>query len=378
MRVLVVIGTRPEAIKLAAVVEALRARPEFEPVVLATAQHRELLDQVLELFEIAPDFDLDIMEHGQSLSRITSRVLDGVSDILRDGGYAAMVVHGDTTSTFAASLAAFYQRVPVAHVEAGMRTGNPEHPFPEEIIRSMVARIARWHFAPSDECQANLLRENIEESRVYCTPGNTVIDALLEAAQMPYEFPPGEISAVLDSGKRVVLVTAHRRESWGAPMEAIFRAVHRLAETRADTRFLLATHSNPLVADAAHRILGNTGGVTIIGPQNYLPFVKLMARADLILTDSGGIQEEGPALGSPVVVLRNVTEYGELLEAGAIALAGTAEDRIVATVSALLDDESARQRMVRAGEARVHGGAAGFIAEVLAKDLTEGADVDAH
>ncbi len=358
---------------MAPVVRALAARAESEPVVAVTAQHRALLDQVLDLFEIVPDYDLDIMEHGQSLSQVTTCVLEGIGRILEASLYDALVVHGDTTTTFAAALSAFYHHVPIAHVEAGMRSGDMSRPFPEEANRLLVARLARWNFAPSSACAGNLLREGTDPTRIWRTSGNTVIDALKTAADMSYEFPPGEVRQVLESGMRVVLITAHRRESWGLPMERIFRSVRRLAEEHPDVRFLVATHLNPVVAHAASQILDGVAGITIIGAQGYLPFVKLMARADLILSDSGGIQEEGAAVGTPVVVLRDVTEYEELLRAGAIVLAGTDEDRIVDTTSRLLSDDAVRAVMASAGAGLVCPGASEEIAETLLRELPSGA-----
>ncbi|MDZ4180819.1 MAG: UDP-N-acetylglucosamine 2-epimerase (non-hydrolyzing) [Coriobacteriia bacterium] len=364
-RFLVVFGTRPEAIKMAPVVRTLRSRPDCEVTVAVTAQHREMLDQVLELFEIVPDHDLDIMEHGQSLTQITCRVLEGIGGILDRERFDAVVVHGDTTTTFATALAAFYHQVPVAHVEAGMRTGDIMCPFPEEANRSLTARLVRWHFAPSVTCEENLLREGIDPDRVFRTPRNTVVDALLHVRDVPYEFPGGPVACALFSGRRIVLVTAHRRESWGRGMEAIFSAVARLAEAHPDIHVLLATHANPVVADAADRILASRERVDIIGPQDYLPFVKLLDAAHLILSDSGGIQEEGPALGTPVVVLRDVTEYPELLGRGVVVLAGTDEDGIFEAVSRLLRDEGALARMRQACEETRTQDASSAIAEVL-------------
>lgn len=371
-RVLIVFGTRPEAIKMAPVVHAMSADDAFEVTVAATAQHREMLDQVLDLFAITPDYDLDIMEHGQSLSQVTTRVLEGIGSILEESAYDAVVVHGDTTTTLAATMAAFYHQVPIAHVEAGMRSGDLSMPFPEEANRVLVARLARWNFAPSDVCEKNLIREGIDPARVHRTVGNTVVDALSHAAARSYEFPPGPIRTVIESGKRIVLVTAHRRESWGAPMEHIFGAVRQLASLHKDVHFFVATHSNPVVAVLAERILRGVEGVDLIGAQEYLPFVKLMAHASMILSDSGGIQEEGPAVGSPVVVLRDVTEYTELLECGAIVLTGTDEQRIVETATALLADDQALKRMTAAGASRVKSGAADEISKILKKELESG------
>ena len=333
---------------MAPVVLALRADARFEPVVAVTAQHREMLDQVLDLFGITPDHDLDIMERGQSLAQITCRVLEGIGAILEADSFEAVVVHGDTTTTFAAALAAFYHRVPVAHVEAGMRTHDLAHPFPEEANRTLVAPLARWNFAPSETCESNLIAEGIDRARIVRTAHNTAIDALHLVERMPYTFPDGPIAEALASGRRIVLVTAHRRESWGTPMEGIFAAIARVARAHPDVQVLVATHPNPVVSAAAARILGEVERVELVGAQDYLPFVKLMAAADLIVSDSGGIQEEGPALGTPVLVLRDVTEYPELVERSVVAIAGTAEESVFATVSRVLSDDVVYQRMLAA------------------------------
>ncbi|TLM85024.1 MAG: UDP-N-acetylglucosamine 2-epimerase (non-hydrolyzing), partial [Actinobacteria bacterium] len=288
-KVLVVFGTRPEAIKMAPVVAELTARPGFEPLVAVTAQHREMLDQVLRLFKIEPRYDLDIMRPKQTLSEITCRALSGLDPLMAEVAPAAVLVQGDTTTTFAAALAAFYHKVPVGHVEAGLRTGDVYRPYPEEVNRRLTTRLARWHFPPTGAAAGHLIAEGVDPSAVTVT-GNTVVDALLHVRDIEYEFPLGRITEALDSGKRLVLVTAHRRESWGEPMEHIFSAVARLVAAFSDIHVLVATHRNPLVADAAERILGDAERVDLLGPLEYLPFVKLMDAATLILSDSGGIQ----------------------------------------------------------------------------------------
>lgn len=366
-RILTVFGTRPEAIKMAPVVLALRDDPGFEPVVMVTAQHRELLDQVLDLFNIVPDHDLDIMEHGQSLTQITCRALEGIGAILEREHFDVVVVHGDTTTTLCAALAAFYHGVPVAHVEAGMRTHDMLHPFPEEANRSLVARLAHWHFAPSRTCEQNLLDEGVESDRVFRTPHNTAIDALRIVAELPYEFPPGLIAEALASSRRIVLVTMHRRESWGVPMEGMLSAIAQVARKRGDTHFLVATHPNPVVSGAAARILCDCERVDLIGAQAYLPFVKLMEAAHLIVSDSGGVQEEGPALGTPVLVLRDVTEYPELVERGVVEVAGTDETRVAASLARLLDDRERYERMKEACVGYGPGDSASGIARVLSE-----------
>ncbi len=367
-RILVAMGTRPEAIKMAPVILALKENPAFQPVVAVTAQHRELLDDVLDLFGIEPEHDLDIMEHGQTITQITCRVLTGIGRILELEPFDAVLVHGDTTTTFASALSAFYHRVPVGHVEAGMRTGDLTHPFPEEANRSLTARVTHWHFPPSRNCEENLLGEGIVPARIFRTPHNTAIDALRIVATHPHEFEPGPIADALASGRRIVLVTAHRRESWGTPMEGIFSGLARAAQECPDTHFLVATHPNPVVADAAQRILGGHERVDLIGAQGYLQFVHLMSVAELIVSDSGGIQEEGPTLGTPVLVLRDVTEYSELLERGVVALAGTDEDSVFASVTGLLTDDAALASMTHA----CVGAHSGDSTEIISRALLDG------
>ena len=366
-RVLVAFGTRPEAIKLAPVVQRLRERPEqFETLVAVTAQHREMLDQVLTLFGIDPDFDLDIMTASQSLTDITVRSLSGMSPLIEQVKPEVVVVQGDTTTTFASALAAFYHHVPVAHVEAGLRTHNLEHPFPEEANRRLTTRIARWHFAPTGVAEAHLLSEGVEPATITVT-GNTVVDALIETIDQPYEFPPGVVADALASGRRIVLATAHRRENWGEPYERICSAIAEISARFPDTHVLFATHKNPVVADVARARLGGLDRVDLIEPQEYLPFVKLMGAATLILSDSGGVQEEAPTLGKPALVLREVTERPEAVEAGVVKLVGTDTQRIVTEASLLLSDASAYEAMAKRANPFGDGHAAERIADVLAK-----------
>ncbi len=317
-RVLVVFGTRPEAIKLAPVIESLRLRPaDFEPVVAVTAQHREMLDQVLSLFDIHPDHDLDIMAVGQSLTDITVQTLAGLAPLMEQIAPDIVVVQGDTTSTFASALAAFYHRVPVGHVEAGLRTYDLARPYPEEGNRQLATRITRWHFAPTFEAERNLLAEGVDPSAIHVT-GNTVVDALLATRGKPFRFEPGPVNDALSSGRRIVLVTAHRRESWGEPYRRICTAIAELVSQHADIHVLFATHRNPTVFDVAREMLGNLDRVDLLEPLEYLPFVRLMDAAALILSDSGGIQEEAPTLGKPALVLRDVTERPEAVAAGVV------------------------------------------------------------
>jgi len=333
-KVLSIVGTRPEAIKMAPVIWGLELDSRFDSFVLATAQHREMLDQVLDFFKIDPDFDLNLMKHGQTLPEITSRVLLETTEILKSLRPDIVLVHGDTTTTFAAALAAFYLDIPVAHIEAGMRTGDMRKPFPEELNRSVVGRLATWHFAPSEECENNLLQEGIAQQFIVRTTHNTGVDALLLAKKIL-----DDAKTVAEGKNNRILVTAHRRESWGAPMREIFSAIANLAKQRPELQIELATHANPIVADDAKEIFGPVSNVTMLEHQSYADFVQKMTAARLILSDSGGIQEEGPTLGVPVIVLRDKTEYHELLDAGVIFLAGTEQAGIVAAVNNALDCE---------------------------------------
>ena len=368
-RVLVVFGTRPEAIKMAPVIAELKARQGFEPVVAVTAQHREMLDQVLALFEITPDHDLDIMQPGQTLTDITVRSLSGLTPLIERVRPDAVLVQGDTTTTFAAALAAFYHKVPVGHVEAGLRTGDVYRPYPEEVNRRLTTRLTTWHFPPTATSAGHLLSEGVSNTDITIT-GNTVVDALLHVRDLPYTFPAGSpISEAIIKGERIVLVTAHRRESWGEPMARIFSAVHDLAALHSDVHVFVATHRNPIVAEVAYEILGGVDRVDLLGPLEYLPFVKLMAASTLILSDSGGIQEEAPTLGKPALVLREVTERPEAVEAGVVELVGTDRELIVQRASVLLSDRAAYEAMAKPANPFGDGTAARRIVDVLASAL---------
>jgi UDP-N-acetylglucosamine 2-epimerase (non-hydrolysing) len=368
-RLLFVFGTRPEAIKLAPLVLQARERPEeFDVIVCATAQHREMLDQVLALYGIVPDCDLDLMRPGQDLASLTARILTGVDQTIGRVSPGIVIVQGDTTTTMAASLAAFYRGVPVAHVEAGLRTGRKDAPFPEEVNRTMTSRIADWHFAPTERARANLLAEGIAPASVHVT-GNTVIDALLWMRNRLHgEIPvhPGLDDSVFASGERLVLVTGHRRENFGAGFEAICRAIARLAAAHPDVHFVYPVHLNPNVTEPVQRLLGTLPNVHLLEPLAYAPFVALMDRSHLVMTDSGGVQEEAPALGKPVLVLRETTERPEALAAGTALLVGTEEQRIVDECSKLLDDPMAHDRMARAHNPYGDGQASRRILDVLA------------
>ncbi|KKB10202.1 non-hydrolyzing UDP-N-acetylglucosamine 2-epimerase [Devosia chinhatensis] len=349
-KVLMVFGTRPEAIKMAPIYEVLRNTAGLEVRVAVTAQHREMLDQVLHLFDIQPHYDLDIMKPGQGLSEITGAVLMGLKPVLDDFSPDLMLVHGDTTTTLSASLAAYYQQVAVGHVEAGLRTGNIYSPWPEEINRRVAGTIARLHFAPTEGAAANLLAEAVPAATIMVT-GNTVIDTLFEVVRRLDADP--EQSAALDAefgidpSRRMILVTGHRRESFGGGFQRICDALALIAQ-REDVQIVYPVHLNPNVKGPVESCLGALPRVHLVAPQTYLPFVHLMRRADIILTDSGGVQEEAPSLGKPVLVMRDTTERPEAIDAGTVKLVGTDTDLIVRETTRLLDDTAAYQAMAGA------------------------------
>ncbi len=349
--VVVIFGTRPEAIKMAPVVAALQDRPGIRTSVLVTAQHRQMLDQVLDLFNIRPDEDLDVMEPGQTLPALFSRILSGVSGAIGRLSPDLVLVHGDTSTTFASALAAFYAKVPVGHVEAGLRTGDIMAPWPEEANRRLTAPLTRLHFAPTERSRDNLLAEGAEASHVHVT-GNTVIDALLAVATRLRDDPTLRRSLTskfpfVNPSKRLVLVTGHRRENFGEGFEQMCLALSDLA-ARDDVQIVYPVHLNPSVQEPVNRILGATPNVRLIEPLDYLPFVYLMTQSHLILTDSGGVQEEAPSLGKPVLVMRDTTERPEAVEAGTVRLVGTDRARIVSEAARLLDDPEAYAAMSRA------------------------------
>jgi UDP-N-acetylglucosamine 2-epimerase (non-hydrolysing) len=367
-RVMVVFGTRPEAIKLAPLVMKLREQPDCEALVCVTAQHRQMLDQVLQLFKITPDVDLDLMQEGQDLTDITCRVIDGMRDVLKTHKPDWVVVQGDTTTTFAAGLAAFYARIPVAHVEAGLRTGNILSPWPEEVNRRLTSMLTRVHFPPTEGSREHLRREGYPEDRLHVT-GNTVVDALLavvarvrDDAELRTQLD--EQFSFLDRSRRLVLVTGHRRESFGPGFEQICEALQTLSQ-REDIEILYPMHLNPNVREPVTRILGDGSGVHLIEPQDYLPFVYLMDRAHLIITDSGGVQEEAPSLGKPVIVLRDTTERPEAVEAGTVRLVGTDRARIIEEATRLLDDDEVYADMARAHNPYGDGTACEQIVRIL-------------
>lgn len=368
-KVLSIFGTRPEAIKMAPVVKALDAHPAIDSRVCVTAQHREMLDQVLALFGITPEHDLNIMASGQDLYDVTTRILLGLRDVLREEKPDAILVHGDTATTFAASLAAFYEQIPVGHVEAGLRTGNLYSPWPEEANRKLTGVLAAYHFAPTATSQQALLKEGVPKAAIHIT-GNTVIDALLMVRDQINA--DSELKSRLESElpygltRKMVLVTGHRRESFGGGFERICKALAELAHKYPDTDIVYPLHLNPNVQEPVKRILSGLKNIHLIPPQDYLPFVSLMSRAHVILTDSGGIQEEAPSLGKPVLVMRDTTERPEAVEAGTVKLVGTETESIVTAVSGLLSDNSAWEQMSRAHNPYGDGEASQRIAGILA------------
>ncbi len=338
-----IFGTRPEAIKMAPVVRELLKHPEIETKVCLTAQHREMLDQVVDLFQLPVDYDLDIMKQGQSLYDITDRVLLGLKEVLEKEKPDLVLVHGDTTTTFSATLAAFYQQIDVGHVEAGLRTGNMYSPFPEEANRRLTSVLTALHFAPTETARQNLLKENQKDDHIF-TVGNSVIDALLATVKKDYVFEDKELQDI-EEHKRIILVTTHRRENLGEPMRNVYRALRWLVETVPDTEVVFPVHRNPLVRQAVKEVLDGVPGIHLVDPMEYEPFTNLMARSAIILTDSGGIQEEAPSLGKPVLVLRDTTERPEAVASGTVKLVGTDEDKVYNTAYKLLTDEKAYKEM---------------------------------
>ena len=371
MKILTVFGTRPEAIKMAPLVHALASDNRFESKVCVTAQHREMLDQVIELFEITPDYDLNIMKKGQDLSDVTTAILSGLKPVLAEFKPDYVLVHGDTATTLSTTLASYFQQVKVGHVEAGLRTGNIYSPWPEEGNRKLTGCLANIHFSPTETSKNNLLKENIDNASIVVT-GNTVIDALLEVVnkletnttlneEMKTRF------GYLSSGKRLVLITGHRRESFGGGFERICQAISILAQKFPEVEFLYPMHLNPNVREPVNRLLKGLSNVFLIEPLDYLPFVYLMNKADVLLTDSGGIQEEAPSLGKPVLVMRDTTERPEAVDAGTVKLVGTETEKIVSELSKLLSDDKEYQKMSFAHNPYGDGKACQRICDALAE-----------
>ena len=364
IKIMSVFGTRPEAIKMAPLVKALAEREEFESLCCLTGQHRQMLDSVMEIFDLQGDFDLNIMQKQQTLSSITTRALLGMEQVLQEAQPDLILVHGDTSTTFAGALAAFYQKIPVGHVEAGLRTYDPYSPFPEEMNRTLVSDIAALHFAPTAANAENLAKESVR-GEVFIT-GNTVIDAMKTTVQQDFVFGESTLDALDFKGKRVITLTCHRRENYGKPMEDIFRAVRALVERYEDIEVVYPVHLSPAVRDCAQKFLGDVERIHLIEPLNVEQMHNLMARCFFVMTDSGGLQEEAPALGKPVLVLRRETERPEAIAAGTVKLAGVEYEDILRLASQLLDSEEAYAAMARAVNPYGDGNACDRIADAIA------------
>ncbi len=362
IKVMTIFGTRPETIKMAPLVKELRKRKNIETVVCVTAQHRQMLDQVLDAFNIIPDYDLNIMQQGQTLSDITTRVLKGLEDVIKIVKPNLILVHGDTTTTFAGALAAFYHQIPVGHVEAGLRTYNKYSPFPEEINRQFVGLVADLNFAPTERSRRNLLSEGKKPETIYVT-GNTAIDALKTTVKKDFA---DEITRWAE-GYRLLVLTAHRRENLGEPMKHMFRAIKRIIEKYDDIKMVYPVHLNPIVVETAKKIFGDCDRVKLIKPLEVIEFHNLLNKSYLILTDSGGIQEEAPSLGKPVIVLRDTTERPEGIEAGTLKLAGTDEEFIFSILDDLLSNEDKYQKMSMASNPYGDGKASKKIVDIIEK-----------
>ena len=364
IKVMSIFGTRPEAIKMAPLVKKLNEDPQIRSVLCVTAQHREMLDQVLDLFGLTPDYDLNIMKPNQTLSMITANVLTGLDPILEKEKPDIVLVHGDTSTTFSAALAAFYHRIPVGHVEAGLRTYDMYSPFPEEVNRVLTGHLTSVHFAPTQRNADNLIREGIDPEKIIIT-GNTVIDALLEVADRPYEFEDETLKHIDFENKRVIAVTCHRRENLGEYMHNIFEAIREIAEDFEDVEVVYPVHMNPKVRAAASEVFGGCANIHLIEPLSYQPFVNLMAKSYFIITDSGGMQEEAPSLGKPVLVVRKETERPEAVSAGTVKLAGVRRETISALARELLTDRKAYDAMSKASNPYGDGTACDKILEAL-------------
>lgn len=378
MNILVIFGTRPEAIKLFPIIHALKRDPDFDVTVCVTAQHRQMLDQVLDAAGIEPDIDFDLMQPNQTLPALTSRILQRLDETLASVGPDRVMVQGDTTTAMAAALSAYYRKIPVDHVEAGLRSGDIYSPFPEEINRKVVGTIASLHFAPTVRAAESLIRENVPRDRIFVT-GNPVIDALLEMKGRIKNF--ADVRRAIDEqlpdrgeNRRIILVTAHRRENFDTGMQHIASALLKLTE-REDTVVVFPVHPNPHVVEPMRRLLGDHPRIRLLPPLDYVPFVHLLSRADFVLTDSGGLQEEAPALGKPVLVMRTTTERPEGIDAGTALLVGTDPDRIFKEATRLLDDRGHYQRMSRAHNPFGDGQASQRILHILAQEMNGAAEV---
>jgi len=361
IKVMSIFGTRPEAIKMAPLVKELERRKEIESIVCVTAQHREMLDQVLNTFDIKPDYDLNIMKQGQSLADVTTRALVGLEEVIKEVKPDIVLVHGDTTTTFAGALAAFYNQVAIGHVEAGLRTYDKYSPYPEEMNRQMVDRLSDMYFAPTEISKDNLLKENIDESKIYIT-GNTAIDAMSTTVDENYTHP--ELDWI-NAGERMILLTAHRRENLGEPMRRIFRAIKRVVDEFSDVKVIYPIHMNPKVREVANEVFGDADRVKLIEPLEVFDFHNFQNKSYIILTDSGGIQEEAPSLGKPVLVLRDTTERPEGIKAGTLKLVGTDEDVIYEETKKLLLDKKEYEKMSKASNPYGDGHASERIVDAI-------------
>lgn len=368
MKVMTVFGTRPEAIKMAPLVKKLQETEGIESILCVTAQHREMLDQVMDLFELKPDYDLNIMKPNQTISMITSNVLLGLEEVLKKEMPDIVLVHGDTTTTFATALACFYQQIKVGHVEAGLRTYDKYSPYPEEINRVLTGHIADFHFAPTKTNMENLINEGIAEENIFIT-GNTVIDALLTVANKPYEFKNKTLNSLDFENRRIITVTCHRRENLGENMRNIFGAIRAIVQEFGDVEIVYPMHMNPKVRETANTILEGIDRVHLIEPLQYQPFVNLMAKSYLIITDSGGMQEEAPSLGKPVLVVRKETERPEALAAGTVKLAGVEQETIYNMTKELLSNQESYESMAFAANPYGDGHACERIVEILKEKI---------
>lgn len=364
MKVLVVFGTRPEAIKMAPIVKEMQKRTDFDPVIAVTGQHREMLDQVLEIFQIQPDYDLNIFKAGQSLTYITTGALEGLEGIIKKERPDCLLIQGDTTTVFSGALAAFYQEVKVGHVEAGLRSHNLYSPYPEEANRRLVSVLSHWHFTPTEKNRDNLLREGVDPARIYLT-GNTVIDALKYTVQKDYQFEESLLNGLDYENKKVILLTTHRRENIGQPMKNIFSAIRRIVDENPQVEVVFPRHKNPKVRELSDPYFQNHDRIHCTEPLDYLPFTNLMSRVHFVVTDSGGVQEEAPALGKPVLVVRRETERPEGVEAGTARLVGTEEESLYQACQELLTQPQAYEAMAKAVNPYGDGHAAKKICDAL-------------
>lgn len=367
-KIITIFGTRPEAIKMAPLVKELEKREGIESKICVTAQHREMLDQVLELFDIKPDFDLNIMKTKQSLTGITNRILEGLEDIFKEEKPDMILVHGDTTTTFSSALAAYYQQIKVGHVEAGLRTFDKYFPFPEEMNRKLTGAIADLHFSPTKGAKNNLLREGIDASSIYIT-GNTVIDAMLHTVEEDYVFENEELNKIDFKNKKVIMITAHRRENWGEGISNICEALNQIVNENKDVELVYLVHLNPIVKDMVHEKLGGKERVHLLNPLDTKETHNLMNKCFMVMTDSGGLQEEAPHLGKPVLVLRDVTERPEAVEYGTVKLVGTNKEKIIDEANILINSKEAYEKMSKAVNPYGDGKASERICDAIMKYL---------